>query len=327
MKNVDISQRAENCSETDLFRLLQLSAANKIPLVLCERLGSSSSALPDSVRAFCRAQLKRQEAHAVISQQLAELASEAHLDLLFIKTVRPYPYAGSDIDVILSSNSEFRSFVEMLGARGYRILAKSDREVTFETELNGELCLIDVHNDISAAGMVYFDKRLLWENKVKVDVRGHDVHIPSPEAELVLLAAHATLKELTVTLADFLHAVHLTKQVDWEKVSAIVHNQDLAVAFSAFASAVNAMNALLYHTRLEPSPLHNATLPSRRTRIDDMVSWDFNRKLSAPYHYSLIIIAIAYLDKFRRNPKELFNASMSRHALTLLSRHFQGNGG
>ena len=107
-------------------------------------------------KAFCGAQLKRQDAHAVIAQELAELASKAHLDLLFIKTIRPYPYAGSDIDVILSSDSEFRRFVEMLGASGTAFLAKSDREVTFETKLNEELCLVDVHNDISAAGMVYF---------------------------------------------------------------------------------------------------------------------------------------------------------------------------
>ncbi len=327
MTNADIGQIVENCSERDLFALLQLSAANKIPLVLCEKLRGSRLTVPDSIKAFCGAQLKRQDAHAVIAQELAELASKAHLDLLFIKTIRPYPYAGSDIDVILSSDSEFRRFVEMLGTCGYRILAKSDREVTFETKLNEELCLVDVHNDISAAGMVYFDKRLLWENKVTVNVRGHDVHIPSPEAELVLLAAHATLKELTITLADFLHAVYLTKQVDWERVSAIVHDQDLAVAFSAFASAVNAMNALLYHTRLESSLLPAAPLPSSQTRIAGLVRWDFTRKLSAPYHYSPLITAIAYLDKFRRNPRELFNATVSRHALTIFARHFHGNGG
>jgi hypothetical protein len=309
MTNADIGQIVENCSERDLFALLQLSAANKIPLVLCEKLRGSRLTVPDSIKAFCGAQLKRQDAHAVIAQELAELASKAHLDLLFIKTIRPYPYAGSDIDVILSSDSEFRRFVEMLGTCGYRILAKSDREVTFETKLNEELCLVDVHN------------------KVTVNVRGHDVHIPSPEAELVLLAAHATLKELTITLADFLHAVYLTKQVDWERVSAIVHDQDLAVAFSAFASAVNAMNALLYHTRLESSLLPAAPLPSSQTRIAGLVRWDFTRKLSAPYHYSPLITAIAYLDKFRRNPRELFNATVSRHALTIFARHFHGNGG
>ena len=85
------------------------------------------------------------------------------------------------------------------------------------------------------------------------------MHIPSPEAELVLLAAHATLKELTITLADFLHAVYLTKQVGLGKGVRYRARPDLAVAFSAFASAVNAMNALLFRADWSPHyyPLHH----------------------------------------------------------------------
>jgi len=158
-------------------------------------------------------------------------------------------------------------------------------------------------------------------------VRGHDVYIPSPEAELVLLAAHTVFKELQVTLADFLHAEHLVKQVDLEKVSDIVHKQDLAVAFSAFASAANAMSVLLYDAPLESLRLHSATLSSGRTRIDGMVRRNFKRQPSVPYHYSSMIIAIAYLDKFRHDPKELLSATVSRHALTVFSRRFHGDGG
>jgi hypothetical protein len=327
MKHVDSTQLVENCSETDLCQLLRLSAANKVPLVLCEKLTNSCAPLPNSVKDFCGAQLQRLEAHVVLSQQLSELASGAHLDLLFIKTIRPYAYAGSDIDVILSSDREFKRFVEVLGVCGYRILEKGNREATLETELKGEPYLVDVHNDISAAGMVYFDKHLLWEDKVKVDVRGHDAYIPSPEAELVLLATHTVFKELQVTLADVLHAVHLVNQVDWEKVSDIVYKQDLAVAFSAFASAASAINALLYDAPLESLRVHSATLSSGRTRIDNMVSRDFKRKPSAPYHYRSMILARAYLDKFRHDPKELLSATVSRHALTIFSQRFHGDGG
>jgi len=325
MKNADIGQLVENCSEGALHRLLQLSAANKISLLLCEKL--CNTARPESIRAFCGAQLRRNAAHTVISQQLSELASKAHVDLLFIKTIRPYLYVGSDIDVILPSDEEFIGFVEMLGARGYRVLAKTNHEATLEMNLNGEQYLVDVHNDISAAGTVYFDKQLLWKNTAKADVQGHKVHIPSPEAELVLLATHTVFKELSVTLADFLHAVHLISQADWEEVSAIVCTQDLAVAFSAFVSAACAINTLLYNSPLGHPPLHSGALLPKERRINRFVNRDFSRKATAPYRYSPLIVALAYADKFRNNPKELFNARMSRHALTVFYRHLHGSGG
>jgi hypothetical protein len=327
MKNADIGQLTENCGESDLFRLLQLSEVNKISLLVCEKLCGSDVVLPDSIRAFCSAQLKRRAAYEVVSQQLAELATKAHIDLLFIKTIRPFPYVGSDIDVILPSDGEVRGFVEILDACGYRVLATNNHEATLETKLNGELCLVDVHNDISAAGLVYLDKRLLWENKVTVDVHGHDAHIPSPEAELVLLATHTVFKELSVTLADFLHAVHLIKQVDWAEVSALVRGQDLALAFSAFAHVANAINKLLYRTPLTPSPLHSGVRSSGESRIGALINRDFTTTLTAPYYYSPMVVAMAYLDKFRHNPRELFNATVSRHALTVFSRFLHGNSG
>jgi hypothetical protein len=327
MKDADIGQLTENWGESDLFRLLQLSEVNKLSLLVCEKLCCSDVVLPESIRAFCSVQLKRRAAYEEVSQQLLELATKAHIDLLFIKTLRPYPYVGSDIDVILLSDGELSGFVEILDAYGYRVLETNKHEITLETKLNGEPCLVDVHNDISAAGLVYFDKRLLWENKVKVNMRGHNAYIPSPEAELVLLAAHTVYKELSVTLADFLHAVHLVKRVDWAKVSALVRGQDLPLAFSAFAHAANAINDLLYDTPLKPSPLYSGVLSSGESRIGALTNRDFLTKLAVPYYYSSMVVAVAYLDKFRHNPRELFNAKVSRHALTVFSRYLHGNSG
>jgi len=310
--------RLDECLLTELVKI---SIENKIFLLFYEKLCEHGYILPNYVQAIAEEQKRQESIYKNILKEISELASSESVDFLVIKTIRPFPYVGSDVDIILHSNEEFKCFTHILVKHGYNIIGGGNNEVTLEKNVNQEIFLVDVHDNISAAGIVYIDKKVLWKNKSKINLDGSDIWVPSPEAELALMAAHTMFKELNIPLSDFFNTMYLINHVDWDDMHVILNKENLEVAFSAFMSAINNIHKLLYGSTIH-SPYLNGNFLSNK-RIINAVNKDFSRKLTMPYYYSPIIVAASYIDKLKKNPKEIFKLTLSRHAVLSLLNYFK----
>ena len=317
-------QALETLNSTTLLDVVELSIANKVLLLLCDNV-RLDNAPPAALRGICSEQFRRKKQCYAILTSLSKLAGATNIDILIIKTIRPFPYVGSDIDVIVASTEAFARFVDLLVASGYHILGRSAHEVTLQAPFEG-IVLVDVHCDISAAGMVYLDKAVLWNGTATVDLDGHSVRVPGPEAELLLLAAHSVFKELSVTLADFLQAQYLAAHVDWRTVHSMARAEHLTLALCAFMSAMDNINLLLYNASLDYPELSLQSHLIDRDRLRALVTRDFCNKLRLPYRFSTWIVAAAYVNKYQSTPTEVLNFSVGRHAASTLKHHFLGKG-
>jgi hypothetical protein len=146
----------------------------------------------------------RQRRHA-IQQTMAALVSGAPAEAVewaVFKTVRPFPFSPSDVDVVVLSDGGARPLAAGLRARGYSPAGGAPYTITLCDPQHD--VGIDLYQEIASSHFVYLDKATLrpyrtWQVQGGVAVPGLQ-----PLAELVAILAHAVYKEQLFTLADYL---------------------------------------------------------------------------------------------------------------------------
>ncbi|RLI87249.1 MAG: hypothetical protein DRP01_02280, partial [Archaeoglobales archaeon] len=117
------------------------------------------------------------------------------------KTFSSFPKDIADIDLLLYSTKDLTQAEETLKSLGY-----VRRKVGLEQHLWGRvrdsvIVDIELHTSISAAGYEYYPKELLFKRATKLNC----IRVPSPIDSILVLVAHAVVKDLYITLADLLN--------------------------------------------------------------------------------------------------------------------------
>ncbi|HKO25277.1 MAG TPA: nucleotidyltransferase family protein [Chloroflexota bacterium] len=140
-----------------------------------------------------------------IQQTIAALVSRVQADAVewaVFKTVRPFPFTPSDVDVVVLTDDGARPLASRLRERGYSPSGGAPYTITLCDSQHD--VGIDLYQDIASSRFVYLDRATLrpyrtWQVQGGVAVPGLQ-----PVAELVAILAHAVYKEQLFTLADYL---------------------------------------------------------------------------------------------------------------------------
>jgi len=135
----------------------------------------------------------------------------------FFKSIRPYPFTTVDIDVLIFDN--FSSAVKYLFSKGYAFLGSGPESVTFRSP--GGVS-VDLYREVAVSRVVYVDKDVLRKHVTKVETPFGVVVNLSPEADLVVFANHALVKEHMFTLADYFTVKGLLLRSDVDVLSRLV---------------------------------------------------------------------------------------------------------
>jgi len=153
---------------------------------------------------------RRAEQRQAIAE-IATIAETRRIDLMIVKTFKPFDYVPDDIDVLVIDENTVEDLIQELMCRGYRIRKVGTPEITLRRIANKTFVDIDIHDKLGAGFYEYIDKHYLWRRRETVEIDGARIAKPNPVDELLITAAHAVLKELRIILADVLHVAISSK--------------------------------------------------------------------------------------------------------------------
>lgn len=251
----------------EFVEALTLSERNKIPLLLL-----------NSVKGYLKHRTV-EEGHARYSERhartlktitiISEIMDEQGLNYAFFKTLKPFPFTPSDVDVLFRTESELRDAEALLASKGLRPLDRDQYGLTLHhPTLNMN---VDMTSQVAVAGLVYLDKALLFRHSRTITLNGQKVVSLSPEADLAAIAAHSLYKEQIYNLSDFytfaMQPGLLRRSCEISKELKVSYALELAlkltyhIASKAFGTENRLAQEIASICRVEEKPLSVSGLP------------------------------------------------------------------
>ncbi|MBT0159175.1 nucleotidyltransferase family protein [Candidatus Bathyarchaeota archaeon A05DMB-2] len=280
----------------DFQIFLQLAEQNKIPLFFLQAATYSKS-----IKSTLLHYEERYKNTLDLIAYTAALLEKTRVPYALFKTLKPFPYTPSDIDVLLRSDESLQTVAETLMDHGCITLDKDNYGITLFSprhKMN-----IDLTTQIAVSGLVYVDKKLVFEHLCEVKVNDTSVKTLEAPVELLVVAAHSLFKEQTFTLSDYYTFAILVQH--WReamKLAEIFHlelalEMALKTTRQVTASSFGSANALMREfTELGTINLLNEA-----------------EEREMPKKYDLSFLMLAFLRKVIEDP-------VSRHSLSCMAR-------
>ncbi len=300
-------------------RLFSIAEANKIPLAYLNTVASEErQKLPEF-----NYHLSRFYRLMEITVDISKLFEEEGLDYIVFKTLRPYPEYVADIDILnLGPHKDYEKMIEILRCRGYVLMERErggycttfrGHKTRFKTEI-----MIDVYDQISVGYLIYLDKRKLRDYIVEKELQnGGKVKVFAPEAELITIIAHSTIKENMYTLAEYYATLHYLAQMDQnsiERLTNLIRENRLMNAFR-WHLTITAVLHKLAHGFIPEKIVHLLfRLGGPLSKVQSQVS-----KSNPPYKCDPITLVSIFKEKLR---DDIFRRSLCLQVLTFPTKRF-----
>lgn len=164
-------------------------------LYTLERLG----VLPEVLRGEYERGKLRYRRILEVMVEVSECLNSEGIEHAVYKSLRPYPSTTVDIDVIIFDDYE-RAYVT-LRRKGYRLWGFGPETITLMDPSRS--VGVDLYREVAVSRIIYLDKWKLRKYRRDVKVSSGKVVSLTPEADIVAVVAHLTIKEQIFTLADY----------------------------------------------------------------------------------------------------------------------------
>jgi hypothetical protein len=279
-------------------------------------LGKIDSANPDLI--FFRDRAKKTVELACL---VDEIFGRKNVAYAFMKTLRPFPYSGADVDVIVESREGFSTAEKALREQGFQLLG---HDLYSATLFRGDFGLnVDLQLELSVSGLPYVRKDLLLSHKLDYEVNGTSVKTLNPASEIVVAACHAFYKEHMYMLSDFYTtALHLKAD----------NSQELC-RLAEEANCVGAVTSLFKWMQRVANQVCNVKMQNVALALEGLKAWSggsiLDKKgLDFPFKFPLSFIALSLthkmlIDECARSslPRAVYS-SFSTTQLRALISHF-----
>jgi len=193
---------------------------------------------------------------------LLEQCQVHQLPILTIKSFLPFPYADSNIDIVAIDSEaieQYRKLIKRLGFLQYPNLAdirEPYKEMYYHSKhgkTDKTYPKLHLHRSISWNGVVYIDPYQVWSRRRIWQVGNVDIPIPSPEDELLIMAAHAIFENKYITLSELIYLSLLTEsKLNWDYIVETAHHRFWFDALRVFLSiACSLGNSLRINMQVE----------------------------------------------------------------------------
>lgn len=303
--------------EHELREAAECCLDNKIFLYFCQRLEQlGCNGLPQDLEDKRKSLRHQSTSMEKVLEDSLRIARDIGIEPLVIKTIRKFPYVGSDIDLLIAEEKDYYNYLEALKYKGYAVLAQGPKTATLERKITGGSFLVDLHNRVIYAGGVPYLKSI-WQHNTINYLRDLKISVLTPEAELVLMAGHSIYKEFNITLADFFHVLDLISASDISTAMKIAGNEGIRPGMEIFLGTISCIHQSLWGVPLEKHfELSNRAL--FRTLLGKIEA-DVNANLYMPYIYPISVPLFGYIHKLYTRPLECLHgvpAFFNKYALT-----------
>ena len=268
--------------------------------------------------------------------KVSRVLNEAGIKHVIIKSIKPYPAIGGDVDVIIFGRDDmYKQAVRALLKGGYvTAVPQIVGEITLSDESGYEKAVerlikptygkddrisptgtdlidpehnidIDLQKDLATSYIVWVDKRRFSNCVIKTKfLNGQEVNIPTPEFDLVTVIAHSLMEQLCLLGEFYTFLYQLSRMDEWEvgNFVNVVKENRLKAAVRAFTTVTAELNRVAY-----------GTVPKRIEFILDKLGSDtseaknlLRNNFKMPHRYRLSTVAKVFWEKagegrFRRS--------------------------
>jgi len=287
----------------DLLELFPLSIKNKIPLLYLESVKKLCENCDELKKSY---NWLREREKAMLSQikEIVNTLSGHNISYAVFKTLKPFPYIGSDIDLLFFADEGTRKALKAFGEHGYKLLNSGPLNFTmFDLESGIK---IDLYDEITVSRIAYVDKRKMEEYVTETTVDNVKIPVLTPEVELLSAIAHSFYKEQLYTLADFyaivLHITQFTSQ-QTDTFIKLAKAQCIGYACSLSLELTQTIHSIVFRNKIREieeissefslGPLLSAATYRTLRHVE--------KKMKMPYKYDYATVAMGLVEKILKD--------------------------
>ncbi|MEM1510199.1 MAG: nucleotidyltransferase family protein [Thermofilaceae archaeon] len=184
--------------------------------------------------------VRRYEIYHQETYRIFQEFGERGVKALCIKTFTSIPKDIADIDILLYDDEDLKIAEKSLIEMGYKKRKKGLEQHLWTIIKNNVIIDIELHTNVAAASYIYYPKAVLFDRSEKLDT----IVVPSPIDSILLLVAHAVMKDFFITLADLLDfEVTLKKhKIDFKRLNNEAASLGLTLPLQVFRYASSLFN-------------------------------------------------------------------------------------
>lgn len=144
------------------------------------------------------------------------ILSDNNIDYAVFKTLKPFPYLPSDIDMLIDP-SDADKIVGLLTRYNYSMFIKDSLCITMKKHnIN-----VDLYFDPCVSGIPYLSRESLVRNRTSIKIRNATIQRLADYAEFIAVACHSFYKEQMFTLSDYYTLTILAENSDVKDIIAL----------------------------------------------------------------------------------------------------------
>jgi len=273
----------------DVPRFLPTAKQNKIPLLFLKTVACNTK--NHNIQHILS---RYEEQHKNTLELIAftgNLLEKIGAHYTFFKTLKPFPYTPSDIDVLLWSDNNLKTVAKALKNHGCMPLEKNAYGLTMfnqKYKMN-----IDLTTQIAVSGLVYLDKELLFDHVSRLEVYEKQIQTLKPSADLLAVAAHSIFKEQMYALSDYYTFIMLLQH--WKKAIKLAEKFRIKNALDTVLEMTMAITLMAFGPATPLMEKFKEAGVANKTELP-------NENFELPKKYHPTTLAIAFLKKITEDP-------------------------
>jgi hypothetical protein len=249
-------------------KLMDLASLNKIELLYAQLTESEKE----------ESLIKKYDETIKTIIEISNDFNENGLNYAIFKTIKPFPYTPSDIDILIAYN-DLEQAKTILSHRGYTSIAKDIFCTTMYKDMN-----IDLYLEPSVANLPYLRSGILMQGKKATKLDQLNVTVLSNEAEFIAVSCHSFYKEQMFTLNDFITLTLLAEDAQLSKVIEI-------------ANELKVLGAVMLVSGLSRAIIDELTILPKITRLFEKLNVPKIPVSGMPHKFSAGIVGKMLLKK------------------------------
>ncbi len=287
---------------------LEEASRNKVRLFYLETL-NGHGLLADLAADLSASEIRRQKI-LDLTVLLSTLFEDHKIPYAIMKTLKPFPYEGSDVDVLIGSPETFSQAIKTLKQNGFTMLGNDLFSATlYRQDFDAN---VDLQLQLSVSGLPYLDKQTLLNHSTQRIVNGNKITTLSEPSEVLVVAAHSFYKEHMYTLADFYTTALLTKKEVSKELCTLAKQTNTEFALFSLLSWVQKVTSEVFRIGLPVVVEIKSCLTA--SFVSNFLATE---RLALPQKFPKTLIFSALMERFVND--RTMRSSMPRALLTSFS--------
>jgi len=220
---VELSQSSASgiTTQTDsniLARVFKIAKEGKLLSLFCNYVEHFPRHFMVYLKKRCLLTKLYQDYLKIVSEELNFEGIEYYV----FKTVKPFAYDMTDIDILIPNKKELIKATNMLMRKyGFRVIKKGTYSISLRKVIGGFDVDLDLQMRVATGTFEYIVISDLKQME-GIGCVSNRLHLLRPEIELLIVVGHTFYKDFEISLANILYARYLLKRVNKHYLSKVL---------------------------------------------------------------------------------------------------------